>query len=251
MKKLLFILPLALLVGCGTLIPKRVEFFQKKVTGVPEKSTAQIEKEKEAAYAASLVARVTAEAAAANHDPVTVTVPAQQTVDLTAAVSTSLGPPKNVPNLTPPDTTKLSDSLVEKKGSLDSKIAAYSEKIEPLVGKKIEGTGLIRIPYFIYLGCIALVLFLVWTGLKLYGAVNPAVGLGVNSVGRIGGSILSRGFSEVVKGGEDFKAAVKASPLTAEVKTAVLDLFQRHAMQAQSQDTQRIVQNLTVPTVGT
>ena len=251
MKKILVLIPIVLaLAGCGTLIPKQVEFFQKKVKALPEKTASQIEKEKQAAYAASLVARITRDAAVANHDPVSVTVPAKQTEELTSAVSVSLGPPESIPSITTNATAKLSNALVERKAELDSDIVKYGNRNEPLVGKKIEGTGLIRVPYFVYIGGILLLGFIVWTGLKLYGAVNPAVGLGVNTVGRIGGSVISRGFSEVVKAGEEFKTEVQNSELAADVKTKVIAWFTQHQKQEQSHDTKEIVQTLTKKQVG-
>jgi len=234
---------LAILAGCGTLIPKKVEFFQKKVQAVPEKTAKDLEVERQAAYAASLAARLTVDAAVKNNDPATVVTPAKNTEALTAAVSTSLGPPQTIPSGA---VTNLANKVIENRAELDRKVARYADKVEPLVGKKIEGTGLIRIPYFVYIGGIALVIFLVWTGLKLYGSVNPVVGLGTNVVGRVSGSVLSGAVSELSKGGELFKEKVAESELTAEVKAKVLELFSHAHAKAQDKSTQDIVKALTV-----
>jgi len=225
------------------LIPKKVELFQKKVKAVPEKTASDLETERQAAYAASLAARITVDAVINNNDPTNVVTPAKNTEALTAAVSTSLGPPQSIPSGA---VTNLANSVIENKAELNRKIARYADKVEPLVGKKIEGTGLIRIPYFVYIGLIALAIFLVWTGLKIYGAVNPVVGLGTNVVGRVGSSVLSGAVSELSKGGELFKEKVQNSELTAELKSKVLDLFSHAHAQAQDKSTQDIVKALTV-----
>ncbi len=232
-----------MLAGCGTLIPKKVEFFQKKVKAVPEKTASDLETERQAAYAASLAARLTVNEVIKNNDPAAVVTPAKDTEALTAAVSTSLGPPQTIPD---GPVTNLANRVTENKAELDRKVARYADKIEPLVGKKIEGTGLIRVPYFVYLGAIALVIFLAWTALKLYGAVNPIVGLGTNVVGRVSGSVLSGAVAELSKGGELFKEKVMNSELTAEIKSKVLDLFSHAHVQAQDKSTQDLVKTLTV-----
>lgn len=237
------VVSLAMLAGCGTLIPKRVEFFQKKVQAVPEKTASDLEAERQAAYAASLSARITVDAAIENHDPATVVTPAKNTEALTAAVSTSLGPPNSLPSGA---VTNLANKVIENKAELNRKVARYADKVEPLVGKKIEGTGLIRIPYFVYIGAIVLIIFIAWTALKLYGAVNPVVGLGTNVVGRVGSSLLSGAVSELSKGGELFKDKVVHSELTAEVKAKVLELFSHAHASAQDQSTKGIVKALTV-----
>jgi len=234
---------LVILTGCGTLIPSKVEFFQKKVKPVPEKTAHDLETERQAAYAASLSARLTVDAALKNNDPDTVILPAKNTEALASAVSTSLGPPQSLPS---GPVTNLANRVIENRAELNRKIARYADKVEPLVGKKIEGTGLIRVPYFVYIGGIVLVLFLVWTGLKIYGAVNPVVGLGTNVVGRVGSSVLSGAVAELSKGGELFKDKVVHSELTAEVKARVLELFSHAHASAQDQSTKDIVKALTV-----
>jgi hypothetical protein len=231
------------LAGCGTLIPKKVEFFQKKVKAVPEKTASDLETERQAAYAASLAARLTVDAAVANNDPVSVVTPAKNTEALTVAVSTSLGPPQSIPSGA---VTNLANKVIENKAELDRKIARYSDKTAPLVGKKIEGTGLIRVPYFVYIGILVVIALVVWTGLKIYGAVNPVVGLGTNVVGRVGSATLSGAVSELSKGGELFKDKVVNSEFTQETKAKILDWFSHAHAQAQDKSTQDIVKALTV-----
>jgi hypothetical protein len=225
------------------LIPKKVEFFQKKVKAVPEKTASDLEAERQAAYAASLTARLTVDAAISNNDPASVVTPAKNTEALTTAVSTSLGPPQSLPAGA---VTNLANRVIENKAELNRKIARYADKVEPLVGKKIEGTGLIRVPYFVYIGAIALVIFLLYTGLKIYGAVNPVVGLGTNVVGRVSSAVLSGAVSEISKGGELFKDKVVKSELTAELKAKIIEWFSHAHDSAQDQSTKEIVKALTV-----
>lgn len=233
----------ALLAGCGTLIPKKVEFFQSKVQALPEKPDTQVELEKEVAYAATLTARLTTEAAVSNHSPVSVIAPAKATETLTSAVSVSLGPPKSVPAI---DTaTNLAVKLVEKSGSLDAKVEKYADKIAPLVGKKIEGTGFIRIPYFLYIGIVIAIVFVIWTGLKIYGAANPIVGLGTNIVGRVGSKTVSLAASELAKGGELFKEELAKSGIEQAVTAKVETLFRHSQERAQSETTKEVVKTLT------
>ena len=234
---------LAILAGCGTLIPKKVEFFQKKVQAVPEKTASELETERQAAYAASLSARLTVDAVVKNNDPTNVVIPAKNTEALTAAVSTSLGPPQTIPSGA---VTNLANKVVENRADLDRRVARYSDKVAPLVGKKIEGTGLIRIPYFVYIGGIALALFLAWSVWKIYASTNPVLSLGTNVVGRVSSKVASAAVSEVAKGGELFKEKVAESELTAEVKAKVLELFSHAHAKAQDKSTQDIVKALTV-----
>ncbi len=243
LKGLAIIATLVALAGCGTLIPKKVEFFQKKVQAVPEKTASELETERQAAYAAALSARITVDAVVRNNDPTNVVTPAKNTEALTAAVSTSLGPPQDIPS---GNVTNLANKVIENKAELDRKVARYSDKVQPLVGKKIEGTGLIRIPYFVYIGGIVLIIVIAWSVLKLYGSVNPVVGLGTNVVGRVSGKVLSGAVSELSKGGELFKEKVQNSELTAELKAKVLELFSHAHAKAQDKSTQDIVKALTV-----
>lgn len=244
MRKLLLTLPLVvLLAGCGTLIPKSVEFFQRKVKAVPEVSEAAKETQRQAADYVSAKTeeiKIDAIASGASTNLVQSATDAHVVAD---ALSESLGPPEDPWKK---EAQRLALRLKEQQADFNAKLARFTDKTDKDVGKKIEGTGLVRVPYFVYIGCIALIIFLLWTGLKIYGSINPVVGLGVNSAGRLGSSVLSRGFAEVIHGAEKFKEAVAHSDLSEAVQEEVLDLFQRHSMQSQSRDTQKVVQTLTV-----
>jgi hypothetical protein len=231
--------------GCGTLLPKRVEFFQKKVKPLPEATPRQVERLKQAAYAAEKSATATVEAATRESCSTNVLGPARSTERLTSAVSLSLGPPKSPAR---GDGTALADQVVKDVAELNSNVAAYREKLDPLVGKKIEGTGWFQIGYVTYIGVIIGILALIWVALKIYGTINPVVGLGTQVFGRVSSSIAAQGFSELVKGGQEFKKYLAESGLDAAVQAKVLDLFTRAHKETQTPaSTQVLVKNLINP----
>lgn len=244
MKRFISLLALCLLTGCGTLVPHRVEFFQSKVKAFPEQSDTLKEDQRKAAALASVRASETYLAAVKANSPATITNPAKETVDLTHAVSTSLGPPKYL--YTGKDASKnLVESLNYDVAKFNGKVEDFKQRNDKFEGKKIEGTGLFSIGYFTYIGLIFLVLFLAWTALKIYGMANPLVGAGTSLVGRVSSSLLSRAVSEISAGGEAFKDYLENSDLSKEVQAQVLDLFSRAHVEAQSTDVQRIVSTLT------
>lgn len=243
MKKSLTLLFLIALTGCGTLIPKNVEFFQKKVKSVPVASESAKETERQAAALASVKAEETFVAAVEANSPATVLAPAKDTELLTRAVSGSLGPPAYT---YAGITTNLVNKVDSNVAKLNRKVGNYSEKVAPLVGKKIEGTGFFRMGYFTYIGIIIGLVVLAWFALKIYGSINPIVGLGTNVVGRLGSKSVAGIASELVKGGEVFKEDVLHSTLAHDVKAEVLRLFSGAHAKAQSTDTKSVVSALTV-----
>jgi len=239
---LLCVAALALTTGCGSLIPKRLEFFQSKVKPFPELTASQKETQREAAALAAKRANDTLSAANKAGSPAEVISPASDTVDLTRSVSTSLGPPKS-PYTGP--ATNLSTKLDGSTANLNNRVEDFAKREEKFVGHKVEGTGLFSISYFSYIGGILLLIFLAWTALKIYGMVNPAVGAGVGIVGRVSSSVLSRGMAEVAAGGESFKNYLHTSGFDAAIKEKVLDLFSRAHKENQSSDVQDVIQKLT------
>ncbi len=243
MKKYLALIPLALLLtGCGTLIPKSVEFFQKKVKAVPEVTAKAEETRRQAADYVSTKTEEAKIAAIAANSGTNIVTPITESHIVAEALSGSLGPPEDPWKK---EAQRLALLLKEQQANYNERLASYAARTEKLEGKKIEGTGLIRVPYFVYIGCIVLVVFLAWTALKIYGSINPLVGIGTSTAGRIGSSLLSRGFSEVVEAGEQFKNYVADSGLTDAVREQVLDLFQRAHKEHQSRDVQGLVKTIT------
>jgi len=229
------------LTGCGTLLPGRVEFFQKKVKPVPEATSAAKDTERQAAARAALKAHETWLNAVKEGSSSAVTVPAQETAALTEAVTDSLGPPSKPWEGT---TTALVEKVDRDIAKLNRKLDDYREKIEPLEGKKIEGTGFFSIGFFTMWGVILLVLFLGWTALKVYGIMNPAVGLGVRTAGKVSSAILHRGFTELVEGGEKFRTWVRKHPTETLTKAEIEELFVSAQKEEQSRDVKNVVENL-------
>lgn len=233
-----------MLSGCSFLLPKKVEFFQDKVKAFPEAKAGEREIQRQTAFRAEEKAKETLSAALATDADATVVKPATETVDLTDAVSTSLGPPSS-PARESKSSEALAADLREAVAALNKRVESFKADNNENAGKKIEGTGFFQIGYFSMWLLIFGGLVIVWFGLKVYGMVNPVVGLGVNTVGRVGSTILRRGLSEIAEGGEAFKAYVESHTQAALTKDEIKDLFLRAQKENQSRDVQEIVAKLT------
>ena len=234
---------LTLNTGCiSALFPKQVEFGQRKVKPVPVLGTTAVEHQRQAAQFVADRALMANTIAQDQPTDLLLAGPLRDASQVATALTESEGPPAY-----PWDDTaqSLVDILHRDQAKHNSAVQKYATTVQEDVGKKIEGTGIIRMGYFTYVGCFLLLGALVWAGLKIYGMVNPVVGLGVNTVGSVASSVLSKGFSELVAGGEAFKNYVVASPLAADVKDYVLDLFTRAHTSNQSSDVQTVVTGLT------
>ncbi len=235
----------SLLTGCGTLLPKNVEFFQKKVKKVPIKTEQTQELERQAAV--FIDKKVDQALAAANKEGASTNVvdPLKDAHTVAPALSTSLGPPKTEFKGPP---AKLEEKLNHNTATLNEKIQDYRESVQPLEGKKIEGTGKVQINYFVWIGLIVgggFVLFnVIKIALNVASTMNPAVGMGMN-VAKIPAKQVAKGFSEMVEGGEHFKDLVKEKIEEADIQEKVLDLFSRAHKEKQSRDVQGVIKNIT------
>lgn len=233
-----------MLSGCSFLLPKKVEFFQDKVQAFPEAKAGEREVQRRAAFRAEVKAKETLNAALATDADLTVVKPAAETVDLTDAVATSLGPP-NKPASASQSSEDLARELRMSVAALNKRIESFKADNNENAGKKIEGTGVFQIGYFSMWALILGGLVIVWFGLKVYGMVNPVVGLGVNTVGRVSSTLLRRSVTELSEGGEWFKQAIEKHTAPALTKEQILELFAREHMAAQSRDVQSIIKDLT------
>ena len=167
MKWLCFIFFALCLTGCG-LIPKPVEFGQDKVKAFPRHPAAQLEAERQAAALAADRAREAEDLA----DGTPAAKPAGEAAELSEAVSRSLGPPSD-------PWKKEAEKLVVRLDSLTAKynrlLDRFKEQNDENAGKKIEGTGFLQVPYFLWLGLLFGALFIVWNVLK---AVTNAAAAG-------------------------------------------------------------------------
>jgi len=224
----------------GCFAPKAIEFGQRKVRAFPEKEESHVEAEKQAV--ARIVQEVREAEARARREGSTAAEPAGNAAQVGEALARSMGPPAK--QYRGPAT-----NLV---GRLDGETSGYAENLADYrayvaqdVGKKIEGTGWLKLGYFSYLALMAGLIILVWVGLKIWGMVNPVVGLGVNSAGRISSGVLKRAVAEISRGGEWFKEYLAESDLDDKVKAKVKDLFSRGQVESQSADVQTVVEKLT------
>jgi hypothetical protein len=243
--KIIVLLAALSLAVAGCLVPKPVELGQKRVQPVPTKSDRQVEAEKQAAdFVAKKIDQGRDQALRVNAST-NVLEPLTDARDAAHGLRYSLGAP-----LSPWENSgaEMALRLGFLEAKLDRALAEHRRDVEPLVGKKIEGTGLIRIPYFLWVGLILLFLFLLWTALRIVGAIYPVVGLGVSGLsaaGRVGSATVKRALEQVVKGGEAFKEAVDRADLDDKAKTVVLDLLRRHQMVSQDTDIQELVRKMT------
>lgn len=242
MKKSLLLLIFSLcLTGCG-LIPHKVEFFQDKVHKFPAVTAKQEELQREAAALAKQKAQETVDEALKENVSPYVLAPARETEKLTDAVSTSLGPPVHAYS----NTTNLVEGLNHAVAKHNNKVADFAEDNDKNSGKKIEGTGLVQVPYFAWAGGVVALLFLVWVVLKAVltaaSAANPGALVGVAGM-NVAGSVLAKGFHQVVKGGELFKEWV-GKELEPGLQQKVLDAFTSLHKTAQDGDVKAIVDHI-------
>lgn len=253
MKKILLALALAAgltgITGCGTLIPKPVELFQKKVQKMPEATESQKETQRQAAALSKQKAAEVVDAAILEGSSTNILAPARDAERLTDAVSTSLGPPLKPANVPAPVLATKLDSSVAK---LNKKVDSFADKNDELAGKKIEGTGLVSVPYFLWIAGIAAATFLIWHLVKTLAAASAATGnpagvigsVALGAIGNVAQSTVSKGFAQVVKGGENFKNWVKTEfdPI---VQKKILGAFQTYQTGVQDQDVQATIKQLT------
>lgn len=248
-------LPLILLVlafsGCS-LIPHKVEFFQDKVHKVPELTNSQREVEKQAALAAKFKASETLTAAIAENSSTNVVAPATETAKLTDVVSEMVGPPAKPATV---DTDRLVQEVRSALAKQDAKLESFKRANDENAGKKIEGTGWLQIPYFVYVGLVALVILVAWhllhtvlTGLQVAGVANPALG----AAGGVGSALMGgiesgfgKAFSQVVKGGEAFKDWMGKEVEDPALRQKILDGFKAAHQKAQDESVQTVVKAVT------
>jgi hypothetical protein len=228
--------------GCSMLLPKSVEFGQSTIHAVPKVTPAAEEKVKQGVALAAIKAREAEKIA--TRDDSFAAVPAGEAATLTEAVGRSLGPPKEPWKA---DVQALADKIDNLTAVLDRKIEKFSEKNDVNAGKKIEGTGFLQVPYFLWIGGLIVIGLIAWTALKAFltvaAAANPGVAVGLG-VAKVGGAAASKALGEVILGGEAFLKAAK-DKLEPEIAEKVKELFVQHQERKQSPDTQRLIDQLT------
>jgi hypothetical protein len=125
-------------------------------------------------------------------------------------------------------------------------LAKFAKENDKNEGKKIEGTGWLSVPYFVWTGGALLLIFFGFIVLKValsfVSMANPGVAVGMR-VAKVGGRAVSRAFSEVLEGGEAFKRRVQEK--LPDVSEQVLELFREMQERRQSTETQKMIKELT------
>jgi hypothetical protein len=241
MRSLIAILLAFGLAGCGTLIPEKVELFQDKVKQYPEYSEYARQLEKQLAQRLQQKTAQTVEAALETKASTNVVVPAREAERLAIANAVVVGPPEK-PATMPSE--NLAVKVESTAGKLDSKIDSFKEGNDENAGKKIEGTGIFQVPYFAWIGGImALLALLYFAGkiaLNVAAMVNPGAAVGLNVVNGLS-AVAGKGFSQLIKGGENFKEWVTQEIKDADIQKKVLDAFRTAQERAQDSDVQNAV----------
>lgn len=244
MKKFLFAaLLMTLMTGCH-LLPGRVEYFQKTVKPVPvlADQATLVQAQKQAAQFVAAKTEQAKVAAAATDADATVQVPLAEAAVVAGPLSTSLGPPlKSWAS----SGTNLGTLVNRETAKLDQKLDAYAKKVEPLEGKKIEGTGFIQMGFFTQWAIILGLGGIVWAGLKIYGLSNPVVGAGLNVAERVGSKTVAAGLHQMVQGGEAFKDLISKN-FDAKTVEQIKVLFNVAHRTEQDNEVQALIKRLTV-----
>lgn len=241
-KFLAIFVALFFLAGCG-IIPKPVEFFQDKVKAVPEATAGEKETQRQAADLAARKAEETLRAAIRESASDSIVKPAEDTSLLTRSVTTSLGPPLHPWNA---EADLLAIKLDTAIAQLNKRLDKFTDKQTENVGKKIEGSGWFQVPWIVYAGGIALVIFFGLVAAKVALAVlstmHPGVAVGTR-VAQMGASTVSRALGQTIQGGKDFVGEI-TKKYSADVANEVIELFKQHQQKNQDSDVQRMIKDL-------
>jgi hypothetical protein len=241
MRALLAVLLAVGLTGCGTLVPKKVEFFQDKVKQYPEYSDYSRQLEKQLAQRLQQKTAQTVEAALETKASTNVVIPAKEAERLAIANAVVVGPPEKPATIPSEALAVKVESTV---GKLDSKVDDFKKGNNENEGKKIEGTGFFQVSYFAWVGGILAVIALVYfagkIALNAAAMVNPGAAVGLNVVNGLG-AVAGKGFSQLIKGGENFKKWVTTEVKDADIQKKVLDAFRAAQERAQDSDVQNAV----------
>jgi hypothetical protein len=244
----LFLVVVLGLTGCvGSMVPKRVEFFQDKVKAFPEQSEKLRELERQAIYQSHEKATETVVAALKENATTNVVAPARDTMKLTQAAMVAAGPPEKLPD--PNNVTNLVTAVEQGVGKYNLKVEKFAKNSDENVGKKIEGTGLIQVPYLLWVGGVVLFFIILYTVLKivLAGAslANPGAAVGYAGL-NIAEGLAKKGFHQVVTGCEEFKDWVKKEfSGDQSLQSKLLETFRVLQMGAQDKDVQTTIKSIT------
>ena len=239
------IVVVCLAASCG-LIPKAVEFGQKSVPKPPEKTAKADEADKQAVSIINKDINKAIIASIRENASTNITDPLFDMSPLGTALALSLGPPLKEWN---DSSTNLVTQINKNTANLDKAIDKFDAKIAPLVDHKVENTGFLKIPYFLYLGIVLGGGFLIYKAISIavnvYSSMNPAFAVGANLVKGISSKVTSTAFGEVTNGIESLKDHLKTTDQTSFTSDEILKLINEHQERKQSPATQDLIQTIT------
>ena len=252
MKKLLLFIcfiTLCLGLGCGTLFPKKVEFFQDKVKPVPVQTEKSKETDRQAAqYVVHKVDQAFTEAVR-NDVTNSVVNPLVDAKEVAGPLSDSLGPPKKPWEGA---AVELANQVNLNLSKLNSSIQSYRSEVRENEGKKIEGSGVFQVNYFVWLLIVGGGLLIVYIIIKsviqalmISSGAGIPLSIGLKSVTGLASKNVRAGFQQIMHGIEKTKDHLKNSNKTTFTKEEVLELIRDEQMKSQSPEIQKIVKELT------
>ena len=224
-----------------SLIPKDVEFFQKRVKELPAKTQTHSEVIKEAA---AFVAEKTQEShiqAINENSSTNLKYLTYESSIVANSLSDSIGKPANPWKS---DAEKLSLKLDNLEAKLDQKIENFRERNNELKDKSIEGTGLIRMSYISYILLLFGFFSLLWFGLKVLSVFNPGIAVGMR-VASVPVSLAQKGLGQVIEGIEAAKERIKKDIKNKKVQETILEIIRTEQEKKQNSDVQSLIREVT------
>lgn len=206
----------------------------------------QEELQRQVAARAKLKAQETVDKALMENASTNVLSPAREAEKLTDAVSTSLGPPVS-PAV---DTDVVVNGLNTQVAKHNIKVDKFADANDKNAGKKIEGTGWLQIPYFVWLAIVGVVVLVVWHLLKLVieglQAYPPTAVPATVAVGglHVAESVAGKALKQVVAGGQAFKTWIGNEIKDTDLKEKILSAFRANHDTAQDEDVQTLVKGI-------
>lgn len=248
--RLLIVFICILISGTGCkLIPKTVEFFQDKVKPVPTQTEKAKETERQAVQYVNVKVNEALLESVKNGVTNTIVDPLIDAKIVIEPLSGSLGPPSGAWK---GSGSTLAEELNKNTALLNKKLDRYREDIKENEGKKIEGTGLLQIPYLIWLlivgvGLLALYIVIrsVIQALTIASGVGVPMSVGLKSVSGIAGKTVKTGFIQVIKGIEKTKDHFKKSNQTTFTRDEILEIIKNEQIKSQNTDVQNLIRELT------
>lgn len=230
--------------GCSIFRPKDKEFFQKKVTPVPERVTPEYQETQRQglAYVRTNVTQAYV-MAVQEQSSTNIINPLEDAIQVIDPLVVQAGPPEHPFKGEP---QKLAKWINENTAKYNKAIDRYTDKIEPLVGKKIEGTGWIQMGYFTYIGLVLFGFFILYTVVRmLINVLFPEINVGVKAISNMSSKAVAAAFSQLVNGGEYFKKLVDEKIDDQATIDHVKELFRIAHETKQSPQVQETVKHLT------